>query len=340
MFREAVASLGFGIAMAAGATVAVNAGAAETRIIHDGTTTFVALEGEIHEGDDVRFDALVKDMEEYVVMLHSPGGDVAAALSIGATIRQDRASTYVPSDMRCNSACALVWLSGSRRVMAADASIGFHASYRMSDGARTEDGMSNAVVGSYIAHLGFPVETVAFATSATPDSLNTVDPSRPGAHGIDFQVLPAEADDAKKDDGSGTFPDSAVFGRWTAFGYPNGNSGMLTSTEDGKAAMFLSCRKGPCRIGFAFDSAKCEPGASYGLAYRLSDAEPVAFDATCSNDDILFADSSIGLVDAFSDQTYANVGFVMKSGTVRQHRFVLVGFDEALASLRRAGYVE
>lgn len=329
-------------ALASSAVLSADAKAAEIRLSKTDNTTFVILRGEIRDGDEARFDALVKDIKDYVVMLTSPGGDVATALSIGATIHDDGSSTYVVEDAECSSACALIWLAGRRRVMAADSRIGFHASYRMTGSSKTEDGMSNAVVGSYMTNLGLPIQAVAFATAATPDGLNMIDSSKPGQHGISFEVLrPKTQARASSQQSAEPKPDTAVFGKWTAFGYPDGTSGMITATDDKSGALFLSCKKGPCRIGVSFEASKCEAGESYTLAYKMPDASPVTFDATCSaSGDMLYADSSVGLLAAFSEQTFTEIGMMMESGSLKKHRFGLVGFDQALASLKSAGYVE
>lgn len=146
--------------------------AAEIDVMDVGTgTTAVFLRGEIVEGDADRFYSAVSDAGHAMVTLDSPGGLVAEALSIGALIAERQFATYVPPDVECASACALIWLAGERRRMSDRSLVGFHAAYRLRDGQATESGMANAEIGAYLTHLGLPVEAVRYITVSAPDEM-------------------------------------------------------------------------------------------------------------------------------------------------------------------------
>jgi hypothetical protein len=62
-----------------------------------------------------------------LVVLNSDGGRLRPALEVMRLLRRHGVDTYVPE--QCVSACALVFLGGRHREMAANARLGFHAPY-------------------------------------------------------------------------------------------------------------------------------------------------------------------------------------------------------------------
>jgi hypothetical protein len=119
-------------------------------------------------------------------ILNSPGGNLLAALAIGEFIRLRGWSTYVSDE--CDSACALIWLGGTQRLMTSDAKIGFHAA--SVNGQQT--GSGNAVLGAYLKRIGLSDEAVIYATQAGPDNIIYLTPSEAKRVGIEVSVLGRE----------------------------------------------------------------------------------------------------------------------------------------------------
>lgn len=84
------------------------------------------IEGQIEDGDYERVIAAVKSAEKLptVALLSSPGGDVLAAMRIGRFLRDSLMTSMVDHGARCNSACVLVLLGGTTRIVLAP--LGLH----------------------------------------------------------------------------------------------------------------------------------------------------------------------------------------------------------------------
>lgn len=164
--------------------------------LHKGDDGFdiISLEGEIVAGDDEKFKQLALSSDSAVVIMSSDGGALLPALEIGRTIQIKGFATYVPDDTTCTSACALIWLAGSKRLLASTARIGFHASYRDRNGNLEEVGLGNAMVGRYITLLNLPERAIIFATSASPTEVRWLDDSLQTESGIPFSVFDLEVD--------------------------------------------------------------------------------------------------------------------------------------------------
>jgi hypothetical protein len=101
--------------------------------------------------------------------LNSQGGRIADAINIGHMIRDRRFRTVVGT--ACVSSCALIWLAGVERGAFDDSNIGFHSAYNIVEGNKAEvSGGGNAVVGAYLAKLGFSYDTIYYFTKTTPES--------------------------------------------------------------------------------------------------------------------------------------------------------------------------
>ena len=77
----------------------------------------VFMTGEIVSGDADAFKKLIEGHKKVTVFLSGPGGSLSEGLSIGASIREHNFATQVLPDDECDSACALIWVSGARRYM-------------------------------------------------------------------------------------------------------------------------------------------------------------------------------------------------------------------------------
>lgn len=159
-----------------------------------GDINLISIDGEIKLGDGQKFEAITPDpTKKTAVLLASRGGNIVAALTIGETIHNLGYATIVPDGQICASACGLIWLGGSVRMVSETARIGFHAAY-VGDGPNVEtSGSGNAMVGAYLARLGLSYRAIAFLTSAPPANMEWLHPDQARDIGIDFVTVPAES---------------------------------------------------------------------------------------------------------------------------------------------------
>lgn len=154
----------------------------ETAIPGFGSAVFI--NGTITPEDSENFKLRTNQLSGKVsVYLNSTGGNLVAALEIGETIRLKGWSTYVVSE--CYSGCALIWLAGVRRVMYTDAKIGFHAASINGE----EKGVGNALLGTYLARLGFGYGVAALVTQSDPNNITILTPEIAKQAGIELDLL-------------------------------------------------------------------------------------------------------------------------------------------------------
>lgn len=161
------------------------------------------LNGAIEPGDDAKVAAaLVAWLRPRAIALSSLGGNVEAALAIGALVRHAQLRTLVAPRGICASACGLVWLAGEPRVLGQDAHVGPHAAYLRRNGVSVETGAANALIGAYLGRLGFDDHAIVYLTSAAPNEMTWILPADRQRHGIAFgsTVGPAAADGPRSDE--------------------------------------------------------------------------------------------------------------------------------------------
>ena len=92
--------------------------------------------GTIVPGSAKAFAAEVDKRGDYVktVVLHSPGGSLEDALSMGRLIRERKFATEVQNGHYCASACPLVFAGGVERRAGAKAGVGVHRAIVVSGG--------------------------------------------------------------------------------------------------------------------------------------------------------------------------------------------------------------
>lgn len=149
----------------------------------------IVISGDIAAGDEQEFKRLAVQYDTAVVALDSPGGQLLPAIEIGKAIHLREFGTLVTGNGSCASACALIWIAGAHRFLTPGAMVGFHASYLEANGARTESGVANALVGRYLTQLELPERAIIFATSASPDSIKWLKASDEATSGITFELL-------------------------------------------------------------------------------------------------------------------------------------------------------
>ena len=153
----------------------------------------IIMNGPMELGDEAVFRQFAASTNKATVVLNSQGGSVVAGLEIGRAIRLKGFSTAVAADTLCASACALAWLAGTRRFGGATSHIGFHAAYVLNNGAASESGVANALVGAYLNQLGLSEGAVVFVTSAPPEGIEWLTPEKAGEVGIDLEDVSASA---------------------------------------------------------------------------------------------------------------------------------------------------
>src|SRR6266545_3313096 len=149
--------------------------------------TIVMVEGPLVRTDGDEFAAKTAPLPSAFVAFSSDGGSLLAGLRIGEAIRRKRFSTIVPDGRRCASACALAWLGGVERFIGSDGRIRFHAA---SDSASDrESGITNTVVGTYLAKVGLPFEAVTYITQVAPNEMMWLNMSDVAERGIRVTLL-------------------------------------------------------------------------------------------------------------------------------------------------------
>jgi hypothetical protein len=137
--------------------------------------------------DGEEFAAKTALLPSAFIAFSSDGGSLLAGLRIGEAIRRKRFSTIVPDGRRCASACALAWLGGVERFIGTDGRIRFHAA---SDSASDrENGVTNTVVGTYLAKVGLPYEAVTYVTQVAPNEMTWLNMSEVAERGIRVTLL-------------------------------------------------------------------------------------------------------------------------------------------------------
>src|SRR5919201_2784854 len=147
----------------------------------------VMVEGPLVGMDGDEFATKTALLPSAFIAFTSDGGSLLAGLRIGEAIRRKRFSTIVPDGQRCASACALAWLGGVERFIGTDGPIRFHAA---SDSASDrENGVTNTVVGTYLAKVGLPYEAVTYVTQVAPNEMTWLNMSDVAERGIRVTLL-------------------------------------------------------------------------------------------------------------------------------------------------------
>ena len=178
--RFSIAWILFATTPAPAATITVSPQTTDRPIV-------VMVEGPLVRMDGDEFAAKTAPLPSAFVAFSSDGGSLLAGLRIGEAIRRKKFSTIVPDGRRCASACALAWLGGVERFIGSDGRIRFHAA---SDSASDrESGITNTVVGTYLAKVGLPFEAVTYITQVAPNEMMWLNMSDVAERGIRVTLL-------------------------------------------------------------------------------------------------------------------------------------------------------
>jgi len=75
----------------------------------------ISISGPINLGDNEKFNAITKNLNDATIVLDSEGGVVDAAFRIGGVTYIKKYETRVNAGAACNSACPFIWLAGAYR---------------------------------------------------------------------------------------------------------------------------------------------------------------------------------------------------------------------------------
>lgn len=165
--------------------------AAGQTAIQDGKVGAIGIAGRIDDGDELTFHAVATTHPNALVVLSGPGGKVAPALAIGWDIRDLGLRTLVPAGASCASACSLIWLAGTHRLLAADARIGFHALSVVHIGASSvETHEFDPELVRYLTGLGYALDVTATIVNTPSVSVHWRDAMELNANGIATQIYP------------------------------------------------------------------------------------------------------------------------------------------------------
>jgi len=150
-----------------------------------GTAWTIFAEGDIDEEVAERFNAFLQQHQipnGSNLVLHSPGGDLSAGMELGRVIREHALITYIGSrDSQramkpgyCLSACALAYLGGRFRFMAAGSVYGVHRFYRVDGSAQDDDSTQivSAAVVQYIREMGADPALFSEMAAVGSDDMN------------------------------------------------------------------------------------------------------------------------------------------------------------------------
>jgi hypothetical protein len=129
----------------------------------------ILIVGDINYGDFYNFEAATKPIyKPMTVHLHSRGGSILDAIGIGRVIRREGWVTY--TEKFCNSACALIWMSGVNRFKAEGALIGFHRA-RVSVEDKSPSTFGDRAEADYLKGMGYNQQVIDFALKAPPSGM-------------------------------------------------------------------------------------------------------------------------------------------------------------------------
>lgn len=169
----------------------LNVFAADINIIDRNSIIAVTIEGEIKAGD---YENLKEKLAPYmtanhiVVFITGPGGDLLESMNIGGFIRDNKIKTVARG--KCASACAYIWLAGIKLGVDPKTNLGFHAAYALDKRGRAfADGQGNALLGGYLAMLGYDLNLIAFATQVEGDSIVWMTANDARKLGLNFHTV-------------------------------------------------------------------------------------------------------------------------------------------------------
>lgn len=161
---------------------------------HDDT---LHLTGAIAQGDANRFDDWLTSHDlPGRVTLHSTGGSVTDALSIGKRLRDAETTTEVAATRVCLSACPYIFAAGTARTADKDAYIGVHQHYFGENTAlpaflAVEDiQRGQGKVMAYLDDMGIDLRLMQHALITPPDEIYILIPDQLTKYNLATRIIP------------------------------------------------------------------------------------------------------------------------------------------------------
>ncbi len=178
--------------LVAASLVGGEAKAAQFRTVElpNGGGPAIAFAGVLQPGDEKTFHQLASALSRAIVVPTGPGGSVGAALVIGSEVRSRGWSTLVPPGVNCASACSMIWLAGTTRMLGKTGQIGFHAISMIQEGQRTETHDFDKYLRSWLTDLGYAQDATATIVNTHAASIRWYDAIELRANGIPTEDYP------------------------------------------------------------------------------------------------------------------------------------------------------
>lgn len=161
-----------------------------TRAELPGPLPAIRIAGVLAPGDAAAFHAPAWTLPQAVIVTTGPGGSVGAAIAIGSEIRNRGWPTLVPANTACASACAMIWLAGTRRFLAEGARIGFHAMSYRENGIAVETHEPDFDLRRWLTQLGYSDDTTATIVATPSRTVRWLDRLELQANGIATEPYP------------------------------------------------------------------------------------------------------------------------------------------------------
>jgi hypothetical protein len=137
--------------------------------------TVIRVSGHIQQADFATFQSLTENVDPAttLVIVTGRGGNLVAGIGMGLRIRQKKLIVGAMSD--CTSSCALTWIGGApgrkffyqSRPFLGLTLLCFYQASEFMHGPPSAAG--NALIGKYLATLGYSRDMVEWATTADPN---------------------------------------------------------------------------------------------------------------------------------------------------------------------------
>jgi hypothetical protein len=178
--RAAVASALLWIAPACNASAGEKAFGPFT--VNDTKPDVIILNGEIDVNAGLNFRrALQAAPAAKHITLNSPGGNVQMGLLVADDIHQRKLATYIPSDSKCFSSCAFVFLAGAERKV--DGALGVH---QISSGSPDLVGAQLAIsdIIEVLNRFGTPIDVMHIMFKTPPEDMHVFTQDEIGRYGL------------------------------------------------------------------------------------------------------------------------------------------------------------
>lgn len=150
--------------------------------VDDTKPDVITLNGEIDINAGLNFRrALQAAPAAKLITLNSLGGNVQMGLLIADDIHQRKLATYIPSDSKCFSACAFIFLAGAERKV--DGALGVH---QISSGSPDLVGAQLAIsdIIEVLNRFGTPMDVMHVMFKTPPDDMHVFSQDEIGRYGL------------------------------------------------------------------------------------------------------------------------------------------------------------